>query len=177
MIRRHLLRILIALLTCGVSVAQDLPGVAPPLIDEVTDSVRWNSWRLKTFESAAMEEKLVLASIESRWQYDSQNLRLLSYQDPKLAEYINTKFVPIRVDSDARPDIQIRYATGGLPTVVILNSGGFPVIDPESNPDGTGVYGQVVSASEELWKLCKTAIELQRCSAGGGLLTQTLAPC
>lgn len=47
-----------------------------------------------------------------------------TYSDPEIAETINDKFVPIRVDIDRRPDISERYNRGGFPTTAFLSDRG-----------------------------------------------------
>ena len=43
-----------------------------------------------------------------------------TYSDPGVIERINRDFVPVRVDSDKRPDINRRYNQGGWPTTAFL---------------------------------------------------------
>lgn len=47
-----------------------------------------------------------------------------TYSDPKVAETINSEFIPVRVDIDHRPDISERYNRGGFPTTVFLSNRG-----------------------------------------------------
>jgi uncharacterized protein YyaL (SSP411 family) len=43
---------------------------------------------------------------------------------PDIAEYIESHFVPIRVDTDKRPDVNRRYNMGGWPTTAFLTPDG-----------------------------------------------------
>lgn len=47
-----------------------------------------------------------------------------SLDHPEVIRRLNRDFVPIRVDSDKRPDINSRYNMGGWPTVAILDADG-----------------------------------------------------
>jgi len=47
-----------------------------------------------------------------------------SLDHPEVIRRLNRDFVPIRVDSDQRPDINSRYNMGGWPTVAILDADG-----------------------------------------------------
>jgi len=47
-----------------------------------------------------------------------------TYSQPGIIELINGDFVPIRVDNDVRPDINLRYNMGGWPTTAFLTSSG-----------------------------------------------------
>ena len=47
-----------------------------------------------------------------------------SYSDEAVIQYINDQFVPVRVDNDQRPDINLRYNMGGWPTTAFLTPEG-----------------------------------------------------
>ncbi len=47
-----------------------------------------------------------------------------SYSDPSIVDALNKKFIPIRVDTDKRPDVNRRYNMGGWPTTAFLDSEG-----------------------------------------------------
>jgi uncharacterized protein YyaL (SSP411 family) len=47
-----------------------------------------------------------------------------SYSDPSIIDTINKEYVPVRVDTDKRPDVNRRYNLGGWPTTAFLNSEG-----------------------------------------------------
>jgi uncharacterized protein YyaL (SSP411 family) len=47
-----------------------------------------------------------------------------SYSDPAIVDALNKKFIPIRVDTDKRPDVNRRYNMGGWPTTAFLDSDG-----------------------------------------------------
>ncbi len=47
-----------------------------------------------------------------------------SYSDPSIISMVNKNFIPIRVDTDKRPDVNRRYNMGGWPTTAFLDSEG-----------------------------------------------------
>lgn len=47
-----------------------------------------------------------------------------SYSDPVIVSTIGKSFIPIRVDTDQRPDINRRYNLGGWPTTAFLDANG-----------------------------------------------------
>ena len=47
-----------------------------------------------------------------------------SYSDPAIIDIVNKSFIPIRVDTDKRPDVNRRYNMGGWPTTAFLDSEG-----------------------------------------------------
>ncbi len=47
-----------------------------------------------------------------------------SYSDPSIIDTVNKHFIPIRVDTDKRPDVNRRYNMGGWPTTAFLDGEG-----------------------------------------------------
>ena len=82
--------------------------------------IDWRHWGTKAFEEAEREGKLVLLSISAVWCHWCHVMDETTYSDPSVIELINKDFVPVRVDSDKRPDINKRYNQGGWPTTAFL---------------------------------------------------------
>ncbi len=70
------------------------------------------------------ERKPILLSLGALWCHWCHVMDKTSFSDPEVVELINSKFIPIRVDIDKRPDIRDRYNFGGYPTTAILNGKG-----------------------------------------------------
>jgi len=87
-------------------------------------AVRWLPWSAVAFERARAEGKVMLLSLDTAWSRACRDMDAQCYADHAIAEKINNRFVPIRVDADRRPDIAERYDLGGLPTTAFLNSDG-----------------------------------------------------
>src|SRR5690242_17033431 len=71
-----------------------------------------------------------------------------SYSAPEIIEAINARYVPVRVDNDARPDVNRRYNMGGWPTTAFLTPGGEVLTGGTYFPPETmrGLLGQVSDA-------------------------------
>ena len=107
---------------------------------EDQEAIRWQSWGVDAFQQAQREGKPVFLSISASWCHWCHVLDEESFTHPEVIRRINADFVPIRVDSDKRPDINSRYNMGGWPTVAIL--------DPQGDLDTGGTYmptGQLLS--------------------------------
>jgi uncharacterized protein YyaL (SSP411 family) len=86
--------------------------------------VDWLEWSERAFARAASEDKPILLALTAAWSQSCQEMDEASYSVPGIRDLVNRRFVPIRVDSDARPDINERYNLGGWPTTAFLTPDG-----------------------------------------------------
>lgn len=112
--------------------------------------VRWLTWDAEAFARASRERKPVLLSITAAWCRACHEMDRTTYADPAVAALIHDRFVPVRVDTDRRPDINERYNLGGWPTTAFLTAGGTLItggtfVPVERMP---GVLTQVADAME-----------------------------
>ncbi|HEX9191156.1 MAG TPA: DUF255 domain-containing protein, partial [Candidatus Deferrimicrobiaceae bacterium] len=83
-------------------------------------AVRWNGWEPEALARAAAEGKLIFLDISATWCHWCHVLDRTSLSDPRVVRMLNEDFVPVRVDTDRRPDINDRYNQGGWPTTAVL---------------------------------------------------------
>ena len=88
------------------------------------DTIRWHSWGGDVFSRARAEGKRVLLSISASWCHWCHVMDEESFSHPEVIRRLNSRFIPVRVDSDQRPDINSRYNMGGWPTVAVLDAEG-----------------------------------------------------
>ncbi|MBI5419893.1 MAG: thioredoxin domain-containing protein, partial [Deltaproteobacteria bacterium] len=69
---------------------------------------------------AGAEGKLIFLDISATWCHWCHVLDRTSLSDPRVVRLLNDLFIPIRVDTDRRPDINDRYNQGGWPTTAVL---------------------------------------------------------
>ena len=86
--------------------------------------VEWVPWSAEAFARASREGKPVLLSITAAWCRACHEMDRTTYADPDVAALIGARFVPVRIDTDRRPDINERYNLGGWPTTAFLTAGG-----------------------------------------------------
>jgi len=65
-----------------------------------------------------------LLDIHGVWCHWCHVMDKTSYDDDEIISTINEKFIPIKVDTDKRPDINKRYNQGGWPSTVFLTATG-----------------------------------------------------
>jgi uncharacterized protein YyaL (SSP411 family) len=86
--------------------------------------INWQPWGEPAFAQAQAENKPVILAVSAVWCYWCHVMDDSSYSDPDVVRMINEQFIPIRVDSDHRPDINNRYNVGGWPTTAFLTGHG-----------------------------------------------------
>ena len=80
----------------------------------------WSPWSDETFARARRENKFLLIDGAAEWCHWCHVMDETTYRDPEVARALRERFVAIKVDIDARPDIGDRYAAWGWPATVIL---------------------------------------------------------
>ena len=91
-----------------------------------TEAVAWLPWSSAAFAAAQQHDRPILLSINAVWCYWCHEMDRGTYADPDVAEFLNSHFTPVRVDTDHRPDVNARYNVGGWPTTSFLTPhGGF----------------------------------------------------
>ncbi len=89
-----------------------------------SQTIQWHEWGKEAFEKAAKEKKPLLLSISGSWCHWCHVMDETTYSDARVIAGIAENFVPVRVDTDRRPDINARYNLGGWPTTAFLTPEG-----------------------------------------------------
>ena len=98
---------------------------APAKADNAAGAgVAWRPWGAAAFAAAQDADQPVILSINAVWCYWCQVMDGSTYADAAVRRFVNEHFVPIRVDTDHRPDINARYNVGGWPTTSFLTPHG-----------------------------------------------------
>jgi uncharacterized protein YyaL (SSP411 family) len=86
--------------------------------------ISWLPWNEESFRKAREQDKPILLGISAVWCHWCHVMDQTTYSDSQVAQLIEDKFVPIRVDRDRRPDIDRRYNMGGWPSTAFLTPDG-----------------------------------------------------
>lgn len=81
-------------------------------------------WSKESFDKAHSTGKPILLDIKGSWCHWCHVMDRTSYSDPSIIDTISKHFIPIRVDTDKRPDVNRRYNLGGWPTTAFLDDEG-----------------------------------------------------
>ena len=86
--------------------------------------IAWLEWGKEAFDKARSDGKPILLDIFGSWCHWCHVMDKTSYSDPVIVSAVNKNFIPIRVDTDKRPDVNRRYNLGGWPTTAFLDADG-----------------------------------------------------
>lgn len=86
--------------------------------------IQWHEWSDEAFKKAKAEDKPILLAISAVWCHWCHVQDHTTYSDPGVIDLINNNVIPVRVDTDRRPDINRRYNMGGWPTTAFLTPDG-----------------------------------------------------
>lgn len=110
--RSQLLSVLFAILFSASASAET---VAP---------INWIDWSEDIFVQASKEKKLVLLNMEAVWCHWCHVMEKKTYSRLRVREVLREKYLAVKVDQDARPDLSNRYRRWGWPATIIFSSSG-----------------------------------------------------
>lgn len=90
----------------------------------LADRIHWRHWGQAAFEEAVTQDKPIFLLITSSWCQWCHLLDETTLSEQTIIAILNRDYIPIRVDSDLRPDVNQRYNQNGWPSVVLLTTEG-----------------------------------------------------
>lgn len=86
--------------------------------------IHWRSWGEEAFSEAIRLDKPIFLVICSSWCQWCHIMDETTLSESSVISIVNNDYIPIRVDSDLRPDVNQRYNQNGWPSVAILSAEG-----------------------------------------------------
>ncbi|MBO8155395.1 MAG: thioredoxin domain-containing protein [Bacillaceae bacterium] len=113
---------------------------SPYLQQHQTNPVNWLEWSEEAFQKARQENKPVFLSIGYSTCHWCHVMAHESFEDEKVAELLNDRFISIKVDREERPDIDSVYMRV---CQLLTGQGGWPLsvfLTPDKKPFYAGTY-------------------------------------
>ena len=110
---------------------------SPYLRQHAENPVDWYPWGDEAFRKARVADKPVFLSIGYSACHWCHVMAHESFEDPRVADILNTNFVSIKVDREERPDLDQIYMTA---VQAMTGQGGWPM-SMFLTPDGEPFYG------------------------------------
>jgi uncharacterized protein YyaL (SSP411 family) len=84
------------------------------------EAVAWQPWSDAAFAIAKREHRFVIMDLEAVWCHWCHVMDETTYRDPKVVALMGSRYVPVRVDQDSRPDLSNRYEDYGWPATIVF---------------------------------------------------------
>ncbi len=110
---------------------------SPYLLQHAYNPVQWVAWNDAALQEAQQNDTLILISIGYAACHWCHVMERECFEDPEVAELMNTRYVPIKVDREERPDVDHIYMDA---LQLMTGSGGWP-LNIVALPDGKPVWG------------------------------------
>jgi uncharacterized protein YyaL (SSP411 family) len=115
-------------------------ATSPYLLQHAENPVDWWEWGPEAFAEARRRDTPILLSVGYSACHWCHVMAHESFEDSRVAAFMNEHFVPIKVDREERPDVDAVYMQA---TVAMTGQGGWPmtcVLDHEGTPFFAGTY-------------------------------------
>lgn len=159
------IRILVVLCCLLAPAAQAAPLVnslqnhaSPYLALHGGDPTAWQDWQVEAVERARREGKLIFLSIgyfSCHWCHVMQQE---SYRNAEIAAYLNTHFIPVKIDRELEPALDARLINfventrgiSGWPLNVFVTPDGYPLYATLYSPPAE--FLAVLKQLQDLWQ-------------------------
>lgn len=85
---------------------------------------KWSDWNDELFTRATAEQRFVILDLEAVWCHWCHVMEKTTYADPEVQALLAAKYIPVRVDQDANPDLSGRYGDWGWPATIVFGPDG-----------------------------------------------------
>jgi uncharacterized protein len=98
--------------------------------ESVTQALKlsWQPWSDAAFARARTEHKFVLLDLEAVWCHWCHVMDDVTYRDTIVMRLLNERYILVKVDQDARPDISNRYQDWGWPATIVFAADGSEIV-------------------------------------------------
>ncbi|SFB88194.1 thioredoxin domain-containing protein [Streptomyces aidingensis] len=137
---------------------------SPYLLQHASNPVDWWPWEKAAFDEAKRRDVPVLLSVGYSSCHWCHVMAHESFEDAEVAEYLNERFVAVKVDREERPDVDSVYmeavqaATGhgGWPMTVFMTPAGEPfyfgTYFPPEPRHGMPSFRQLLAGVHSAWQ-------------------------
>jgi uncharacterized protein YyaL (SSP411 family) len=146
---------------------------SPYLLQHASNPVDWYPWGDEALDRARAEDRPIFLSIGYAACHWCHVMERESFEDEATADFLNERFVPIKVDREERPDLDAIYmdavqsmtGSGGWPLSAFLTPDGRPFFAgtyfPKDPGRGMPSFRQVLEAIDEAWRARRGDVEEQ----------------
>lgn len=97
---------------------------ADPEKEKKTDGIKWRATLQEALSDARAASKPVLADFFAEWCGPCKQLDKTTFQDSDVIAYINSTFIPVKIDVDKNQSIAKEYHIDAMPSAVVMRPDG-----------------------------------------------------
>jgi len=139
-------------------------ATSPYILSHKDNAVQWRSWGPEALAEAGKQDKAVLLSLGYGGCHWCHVMERESFADPEIAAFINENYIPVLVDRDERPDVDMLYQgaagimghAGGWPLNIFLRPDGVPFwvagYQPKDDKPEIPSFARVARETLAIWK-------------------------
>ena len=117
---QNMKRLLLFVALCGASWSAPARATEP--------AIHFESWSDAIFVRARAEHRYVLLDLGAVWCHWCHVMDQTTYQDPAVARLVGERFIAVRADQDADPDLSRRYENWGWPATIVFAPDGSEIV-------------------------------------------------
>jgi thioredoxin-related protein len=87
------------------------------------DNINWRSYE-EGLAVSKIEKKKIFLHFYADWCVYCGKMARETFQNPAVVSYLNSNFIPVRVNTDKKPDTAMKYGVTGLPSTWFLTEMG-----------------------------------------------------
>jgi uncharacterized protein YyaL (SSP411 family) len=139
-------------------------ATSPYHLSHKDNPVQWRGWGPQALAEAKAQDKPILLSLGYGGCHWCHVMEHESFADPEVAAYINENYIPVLVDRDERPDVDMLYQgaagimghAGGWPLNIFLRPDGVPFwvagYQPKDDKPDVPSFARVARETLAIWK-------------------------
>ena len=93
-----------------------------------SNAIAWQQWTPDLFTQAKAHQRFIILDLEAVWCHWCHVMDEKTYGHPEVKALIKDKYLPVRVDQDANPDLSSRYGDWGWPATIIFAADGTEIV-------------------------------------------------
>jgi uncharacterized protein YyaL (SSP411 family) len=98
-----------------------------------SQTIRWQAWGDAAFKAAKESKKPIFLDVGTEWCTACNLMEEKTYTDAGVIKLLNERFICIKADAEAQPDVGSRFLEWGWPALIFLDCNGHQLMALQGN--------------------------------------------
>lgn len=90
--------------------------------------LNWQDWNADIFTEASRDDRFVILDLEAVWCHWCHVMEETTYKNESVIKLLKDRYLTVRVDQDANPDLSSRYGDYGWPATIVFAPDGSEIV-------------------------------------------------